>query len=107
MSALINSSRFSPDTGNTIALMKNEPIVARASYESLSRLLPHAKIKSRRSRFRRLTQALGYLRCVSGSAVVSFNRSSAKLDVVSSTPGCFSSESIMKEEKCCKSCTCT
>ena len=41
MSAVINDSRFSPDTENTIALMKNEPIVSRASYESLSRLLPH------------------------------------------------------------------
>jgi di/tricarboxylate transporter/CRP-like cAMP-binding protein len=41
MSAVINDSQFSPDTENTIALMKNEPIVSRASYESLSRLLPH------------------------------------------------------------------
>ena len=41
MSAVVNDSQFSPDTENTIALMKNEPIVSRASYESLSRLLPH------------------------------------------------------------------
>ncbi len=41
MSAVINQGRFSPETENTIALMKNEPIVSRASYESLSRLLPH------------------------------------------------------------------
>ena len=41
MAAVISNSQFSPDTENTILLMKNEPIVSRASYESLSRLLPH------------------------------------------------------------------
>ena len=41
MSAVINDPSFAPDTGSTIALMKHEPIVSRATYESLSRLLPH------------------------------------------------------------------
>ena len=41
MSAVTNNNPFSPDTQRIIALMKNEPIVSRASYESLARLLPH------------------------------------------------------------------
>lgn len=41
MPAVINDNLVLPDTGSTIALMKHEPIVSRATYESLSRLLPH------------------------------------------------------------------
>ncbi len=39
-----------------------------------------------------------YARCSSGRAVVSFTRSSTKLDLMSITPGCLSSLSMMKRE---------